>query len=78
VRLDTDWRSWVESEPLEVLGPETADEGIRHPVQPSEYGAAINVCQLRDPGICVDDGKTYLFYSIAGEMGISLAELEIA
>jgi hypothetical protein len=32
---------------------------------------------LRDPCIFQEEGKTYLFYSIAGEMGIAMAELEI-
>ena len=77
VRLDADWCTWVESEPLEVLWPETADEGTSYPMQPSEYGSATSVCQLRDPAIYTEEDKTYLFYSIAGEMGISLAELEI-
>jgi hypothetical protein len=30
---------------------------------------------LRDPGIFVEGGKTYLLYSIAGESGIAIGEL---
>ena len=33
--------------------------------------------QLRDPCIFEEEGRTYLFYAIAGEMGIAMAELEI-
>jgi hypothetical protein len=32
---------------------------------------------LRDPAVFVDDdGKTYMLYSVMGEQGIAIAELE--
>ena len=37
--------------------------------------AVCEVQQFRDPCIFEEDGKTYLLYSIAGEMGIALAEV---
>ncbi len=77
VTLDGDWNDWIESEPLDVIRPERDYEGTAYPNEPSEYGAAIEVQQLRDPCIFEEDGKTYLFYSIAGEMGIALAQLHI-
>jgi len=77
VRLADDWNDWVPSEPLEVIRPEKDYEGIQFPVKPSKYGPAIEVQQLRDPCIYKEGDKIYLFYSIAGEMGIAMAELEI-
>lgn len=78
VALEADWTAWNASEPVDVLRPEAAYEGIEFPLTPSAYGAATHVRQLRDPGIFEEHGRTYLFYSIAGEMGIALAELNIA
>lgn len=77
VDLERDWVCWQDSEPIEVIRPEMDYEGIAHPVQPSTHGSAIEVRQLRDPGIFEEDGRLYLFYSIAGEMGIAMAELTI-
>lgn len=77
VALADDWKDWTASEPVDVIQPEKDYEGISHPNLPSDYGSAINVRQLRDPCIFQEDGRTYLFYSIAGEMGIAMAELEI-
>jgi hypothetical protein len=68
--------SWDLSPPIEVLRPELPYEGSTAPVAPSVKGPATNVNQLRDPYVLVDGGTTYLFYSIAGESGIALAELE--
>jgi hypothetical protein len=34
------------------------------------------VNQLRDPAIFEEDGRIYLLYSIAGEAGIGIAEIE--
>ena len=36
-----------------------------------------NVRQLRDPFVFREDGKTYLFYAVAGETGIAMAELQM-
>jgi hypothetical protein len=35
------------------------------------------VNQLRDPAIFEEDGRVYLLYSVAGEAGIGIAEIEI-
>ncbi len=76
VPLTDDWRDWRESEPIEVIEPEMEYEGIAYENKPSEYGSAIEVRQLRDPCVFQEGGRTYLFYSIAGEMGIAMAEIE--
>jgi hypothetical protein len=34
------------------------------------------LCELRDPGIFVEDGRIYLFYSGAGEHAIGIAQLD--
>ncbi|HZF10633.1 MAG TPA: hypothetical protein VFE33_17745 [Thermoanaerobaculia bacterium] len=76
MQLKGDWRSWRPGEPSLLLAPERDYEGAGLPVAPSDRGGAtVPVRQLRDPGIHVEDGRIYLFYSIAGERGIALAEL---
>jgi hypothetical protein len=77
VTLTDDWTTWKASMPIDVIQPEKDYEGIFHPDAPSEYGSAINVRQLRDPCIFEEDGQIYLFYSIAGEMGIGMAKIDI-
>lgn len=76
VDLDGDWGRWRASEPVEVLRPERAWEGADLPVAPSIRGAADEpVNQLRDPALFEDGGRTFLFYAVAGESGIGLAEV---
>ncbi len=77
VSLQGDWKNWRASPPVEVLRPELPYEGTEFPNAPSKKGGAINVQQLRDPGIFEEEGKLYLLYSVAGEMGIAIAHLEI-
>jgi hypothetical protein len=77
VRLTDDWTNWVASKPIDVLRPEKDYEGVRYKLKPSRWGSGIKVQQLRDPCIFEEDGNLYLFYTIAGEMGIAMAELEI-
>jgi hypothetical protein len=77
VDLRPSWRKWKPSKAIEVLRPEVDYEGIAYPNKPSRYGSAIEVNQLRDPYVYEEDGRTYLFYTIAGEMGIAMAELEL-
>lgn len=71
VDLCPDWREWAPGKPVEVLRPELAYEGAEHPVMPSTHGAAVAVCQLRDPCVLVDGERLVLFYSVEGEMGIA-------
>jgi hypothetical protein len=77
VDMRPDWRKWQPSEVMEVLRPKADYEGVKYPVKPSKYGSATRVNQLRDPCVYEEEGKLYLFYTIAGEMGIAMAELEI-
>ncbi len=75
--LTDDWTEWTLSDLIEVIQPEKDYEGIEYPDVPSEKGAETEVRQLRDPYAFREDGRTYLFYSVAGEMGIAMAELDI-
>jgi hypothetical protein len=69
------WNTWRSTPPTEVLRPETVWEGASLPVRHSHQGAArAPEHALRDPAVFVDDGRTYLLYSVAGESGIALAE----
>jgi hypothetical protein len=67
--------SWDLSAPIEVLRPEMPYEGAGYPVSASVKGPATNVNQLRDPYVFEEGGTTWLFYSIAGESGIAVAEV---
>ncbi|MBN2712473.1 MAG: hypothetical protein JXR97_08610 [Planctomycetes bacterium] len=70
-------KSWKASKPVSLLKSEREYEGADLPVEPSKAGLSREaVNQLRDPGIYEEGGKTYLLYSVAGEKGIAIAELE--
>lgn len=76
IDLRPDWQAWSPSEPTVVLEPELAYEGGELPRVPSERGLCPEpVCQLRDPAIFQESGRTYLLYSVAGERGIAIATL---
>jgi hypothetical protein len=76
IDLAGDWSCWKESEAVEVLRPELPWEGADAPLVPSVRSTAYGqVNQLRDPAILEDDGRVYLFYAVAGESGIALAEI---
>jgi hypothetical protein len=72
-----DWRQSVASDPGEVLAPEADYEGIEFAIARSVGDRVEGARQLRDPAILQDEGKTYLFYTIAGEIGIAVAEITV-
>jgi hypothetical protein len=77
IDMEGDWMQWQESEPVEVLRPQMVWEGAELEIAPSRRGHIDErVNQLRDPTIFEEDGRLYLLYSIAGEHGIAVAELE--
>ncbi|MFT7471941.1 MAG: hypothetical protein ACI8XU_001837 [Kiritimatiellia bacterium] len=77
IELSNDWQEWTASEPVEVLRPEVDYEGANLPLEPSRRGYIdVPVHQLRDPAIYSEGDKTYLLYSVAGESGIAVAEIE--
>ena len=76
IDLRLDWMSWRAADPVDFLVPETEYEGADLASEPSERGSVhARARQLRDPCIFLDGGRTCLFYSVAGESGIALAEL---
>ena len=76
IDLSADWMHWTEIETQPVMQPELSWEGSDEPVEPSRRGAVNHrVQQLRDPAVFVEDGRTYLLYSAAGESCIGLAEV---
>ena len=77
VRLTGDWNQWTASEPIDVIRPREIYEGIQYPIKPSKGGPGTHVHQIRDPYVFKEDGKYYLFYSVAGEMGIAMAEVSL-
>lgn len=79
VTLDGDWMTWRAGPAVTVLEPEEPWEGAGQPLVPSVRGWEDEpVRQLRDPAIFREDDRTYLLYSVAGESGIAVAELEPA
>lgn len=78
LELAGDWKTWKTSPPEEVLRPKNSNEGADLSIKPSVAGAMKGrEHALRDPCIFTDtDGRLYLLYSMAGESGISIAELE--
>ena len=77
VDLSQPFEEWTESEPYELLRPETTWEGANAPNEPSIRSVAYGlVNQLRDPAIYVEDARVFLLYACGGESGIALAELE--
>lgn len=76
IDLSSDWLGWKETPPVEILRPERPWEGADAPRVPSIRSTAYGqVNQLRDPAILEDEGRVYLFYAVAGESGIAVAEL---
>jgi hypothetical protein len=67
---------WKLGEPIKLLEPEKGYEGIQYENKPSSGGLGVRLRQLRDPAIYREGNKTYLLYSVAGEMGIAIAELK--
>ena len=78
IELSADWQAWEETEAIEILRPERPWEGADAPLDPSVRSTAYgHVNQLRDPAIFEEDGHVYLLYSVAGESGIAIAEVEM-
>ncbi len=75
--LRGDWRAWetTATEYITIMAPEADYEGIEFPIEPSNPGPAVDVRQVRDPFVYEEDGRLYMFYTVAGETGIALAEL---
>ena len=78
IDLSEDWQEWHETEAVDVLSPERDWEGADAPLAASVRSVAYgHVNQLRDPAIYTEGDQTYLLYSVAGESGIGIAEIEL-
>lgn len=76
IQLKDDWNTWTPSEPQTILEPMFNYEGINEPLKKSLVGISTEpVRELRDPAIFEEKGKTYLLYSVSGELGIAIAEI---
>lgn len=76
IQLKDDWNTWTPSEPQTILEPMFDYEGINEPLKKSFVGISTEpVRELRDPAIFEEKGKTYLLYSVSGELGIAIAEI---
>lgn len=79
IELTDDWNDWIATDPIEVMRPEMDYEGADLPMEASRGGYIDErVHQLRDPAIFQEGDKTYLLYSVAGESGIAVAEIEFS
>ena len=75
VELGEDVDDWEKGNTERILDPEMEYEGADITDRESERGPADRRRELRDPEILVENGETYLFYALAGESGIGLANL---
>lgn len=75
INIGDDWTKWHFNGYETVMQPEKDYEGVQYPLEKSVWGDQVNVRQLRDPFMYEEDGRTYVFYTVAGECGIALAEL---
>ena len=77
VDTSLDWKEWFIQSQQEFLEPTEDWEGAKLPLEPSMGDLApAPVRQLRDPAFFSEGDKDYLLYSVAGEAGIAIAELE--
>ena len=78
IDISDPWESWRILRTQEVLRPERAWEGADLPLSPSQRSVAYGpVNQLRDPCIFTEGSRIYLLYTVAGESGIAIAEVEL-
>ena len=77
IQLTDDWNQWIPSNPTTVIEPMLDYEGVNEPLKKSVAGASyLPVRELRDPAIFQDKGKTFLLYTVSGELGIAIAKLK--
>ena len=77
IESSPDWMDWQPTLPVTVLQPSCDYEGASLRIEPSQRGWAPEpVRQLRDPAIYQEGDRTYLLYSVAGERGIAIAQIE--
>ena len=78
MHLNGPWHTWQIQQEQVILKPEMDYEGAHEALIPSTWGCVHGpVNQLRDPGYFKDPAtkKEYLFYAVAGECGLAIAEI---
>ena len=79
IELNTNVEDWKETPPIEVIRPSLDWEGSKLPLQHSSRSSInIPVNQLRDPYIFQDNDDLYLLYTVKGESGIGICNIEIS
>ncbi len=77
IAMSGDWRAWTAGERRELLRPVYDWEGADLPIAPSVRGFAPRpVHELRDPAVFEDGDQAYLLYTVQGERGIAIAQLD--
>ena len=77
MNLTDDWTNWKISNTVSLRKPTRQWEGANLPIEPSKFGAIFQpVNQLRDPAVYTEDGQIFILYSVAGEQGIGIAQLQ--
>ena len=77
IDLTGDWRSWRAGPARELMRPVYDWEGADLPIAPSVRGFAPQpVHELRDPAVFEDGDDVYLLYTVQGERGIGIAQLD--
>ncbi|MEN7538488.1 hypothetical protein [Aurantiacibacter flavus] len=76
INMAGDWADWSTGPAKLILSPERDYEGANIAPAASGLGPATSpLHQLRDPAIFSEQGRDYLIYSVAGEMGLAIAQL---
>ncbi|WP_243345577.1 hypothetical protein [Parabacteroides sp. FAFU027] len=69
--------SALSAQTIDIVAPEKDYEGANLPFTTSKYGLFWGKTrELRDPALFVEGSKWYLLYSVAGESGIAIGELD--
>lgn len=78
IDMKPDWKQWKLEGCTSVIKPEHNWEGADCPKVKSQRGAVHErAWQLRDPAVYEEDGKLFLVYSVAGEAGLGIAEVDL-
>jgi hypothetical protein len=78
IKLTDNWNQWEATQLIDIAVPETDYEGFDLPVTKSKSGLYYGKTrELRDPALYVEGEKWYLLYSVAGENGIGIGELNL-
>lgn len=76
IKLTDDWKDWTPSTPIIIAEPAKDYEGAKLPITVSKEGSYNGlVRELRDPAFFEENGKWYLLYTVGGENGIGIGEL---